>query len=341
MPAVHYAVANGRRVVVSTNTINLQDQLYFKDIPMLRRALTVPFQATVLKGRSNYLCLRRWRGFLRDGLQSDADRLLAAKILLWLRETRTGDRNELVLDEREAVRWATSLAADAVHCTPQLCRDHRIGRCFLSRARRRAEGAHILVVNHALLLADQALESKVLPDYADLVLDEAHHLEEVATRQLGVAVDQQELLNFLASVSQSQGPGRYAGLVARAHAALINAGGPPMRTQAGELVQPAHDAADGARRSLLELFDAVADFVRQCAELSARAAEGDGPSRRWGTRAGTEGGASVLGERELRLTPALRQGERWTAVEVAAQGLGEALSLAESALARIVDALEP
>src|SRR3954452_4863387 len=99
-----------------------------------------------------------------------------------------------------------------------MCRDHRQGRCFLSRARRQAEAAHVLVVNHALLLADQALESKVLPEYADVVLDEAHHLEDVATDQLGATIDQQELAFFLSSISLTQGAGRYAGLVSRLQA---------------------------------------------------------------------------------------------------------------------------
>ncbi|MGH2368634.1 MAG: helicase C-terminal domain-containing protein, partial [Chloroflexota bacterium] len=317
LPAVEYAVANGRRVVVSTNTINLQEQLYFKDIPLLRRALPTQFQAAVLKGRTNYLCLRRWRSFLRESVNNDADRLLAAKILLWLRETETGDRNELVLDDREAARWASSLAADALHCTPKMCRDNRVGRCFLSRARRRAEAAHILVVNHALLLADQALESKVLPEYADLVVDEAHHLEDAATRQLGVQIDQQELAFFLAALSQQQGPGRYAGLVSRAQTVLIASGGAPMRSQAGELTQPAHDAAESARRALHEFFDAVTAFLR-------------GTEERSGYR-----------EREVRLTAALRATDGWSGVEAAWEPLGEALGSVDTAIAGIADALEP
>ena len=276
-------MANGRRVVISTNTINLQEQLYHKDIPILRQALPAPFEATVLKGRANYLCLRRWRSFIREGVQSDADRLLAAKILLWLPQTETGDRSELALDDREAFRWATSLAADALHCTPQLCRDHRAGRCFLSRARRRAEGAHLIVVNHALLLADQALESKILPEYDDLIVDETHHLEDVATRQLGANIEQQELLNSLAALSQQQGAGRYAGLVSRAHATLISAAGAPMRTAAGELTQPAHDAAEGARRTLATFFEAVAAFARS----AAVGVSGASASTAWEARSAT------------------------------------------------------
>ena len=328
-PAATYAVSNGRRVVISTNTINLQEQLFYKDIPLLRKALPVPFQATVLKGRANYLCLRRWRSFLRDGVQNDADRLLAAKILLWLPRTASGDRGELALDERESGRWAGALAADALHCTPKLCRDHRAGRCFLSRARRRAEGSHLVVVNHALLLADQALESKILPEYDDLIIDETHHLEDVATRQLGADIAQQELLNALAALSQQQGAGRYAGLVARAHTVLITAGGAPMRAQAGELTQPAHDAAERARGELAEFFGAVEDFVTG---LLAAAERGNGFDR---------GGRGGQAERDLRLTPAVREGEGWRPVQAAWDGGATALAALDGALSRIVDALEP
>ncbi len=317
IPAVEFAIANGRRVVISTNTINLQEQLFFKDIPLLRRALPVEFRAAVLKGRSNYLCLRRWRSYLREGIQTDADRLFAAKILIWLGETETGDRSELALDEHELARWLTHLAADTLHCTAQLCRDNRIGRCFLSRARRRAEGAHLLVVNHALLLADQALESKVLPDYADLVLDEAHHLEDVATDQLGATIDQQELAFFLTALSQPLGPGRYGGLVSRVHATLIGAAGAPMRSQAGELSQPAHDAIDETRSALRDFFDALQRFVH---------AISDGP---------------LFGERDIRLTPGLRNGEPWGGVLEAWEPLRAALGRTESALGRLQDALEP
>jgi DNA polymerase-3 subunit epsilon/ATP-dependent DNA helicase DinG len=215
------------------------------------------------------------------------------------------------------MRWATALAADALHCTAPLCRDNRLGRCFLSRARRQAEAAHILVVNHALLLADQALESKVLPEYADLVLDEAHHLEDTATDQLGNDVDQQDLAFFLASLSLAQGPGRYAGLVSRAHTVMMTAGGAPLRSQAGEIAQPAHDAAEAARLGLHSFFDAVVDFARN---VSA------GP---------------LAGERDIRLTPALRATEWWTKVEAAWEPLANTFGQTESAIERLEEALEP
>jgi DNA polymerase-3 subunit epsilon/ATP-dependent DNA helicase DinG len=320
LPAVEYAVANGRRVVVSTNTINLQEQLYFKDIPLLRRAVPADFRTAVLKGRANYLCLRRWRSFLREGVTTDPDRLLAAKILLWLQQTETGDRSELALDEYEAARWATTLGADSLHCTPQTCRDNRIGRCFLSRARRRADSAHLLVVNHALLLADQAVENKILPEYDDLIVDEAHHLEDAATTQLGVDISHQELAFFLTNLSLQQGPGRYAGLVSRLHAVLATAGGVPMRAQAGEMAQPAHEAVEAARATLQAFFEAVAAFARATLD---------------------SGNGFLPAERDVRLTPALRGTDSWASVEGAWDALARDLGRVDAGLARLADALDP
>ena len=139
VPAVLYAVANGRRVVVSTNTINLQMQLHEKDVPLLQQTLPQPFRAAVAKGRSNYLCLRRWRGFLRDATHGKDELFFATRILFWLRETHTGDRQELALADEELGAWA-QVAADADSCTPQLCRYHRQGVCFLARARAAGRG---------------------------------------------------------------------------------------------------------------------------------------------------------------------------------------------------------
>ena len=224
VPAVLYAVANGRRVVVSTNTINLQMQLHEKDVPLLQQTLPQPFRAAVAKGRSNYLCLRRWRAFLRDATHGKEELFFATRILFWLRETHTGDRQELALADEELGAWA-QVAADADSCTPQLCRYHRQGVCFLARARRQAEAAHVVIVNHALLLADIALENQVLPAYDDLIIDEAHHLEEEATDQLGLRLEQHALLGLLQRLSLKIGQGRYGGLFGDIHSLLLVTGG--------------------------------------------------------------------------------------------------------------------
>ena len=196
LPAITHSVSNGSRVVVSTNTINLQEQLLNKDIPALREALedngVIPrgqLQVAPLKGRANYLCLRRW-GLLARGEEPTAeDARLLAKTLVWLQDTCTGDRGEINLSGRDVPAWGRVSAADKGRC-PGMRGE---GPCFLRSARDRAEAAHVVVVNHALLLSDLAMGGGVLPAYDHLIVDEAHHLEEEATRQLGFQISQSRL----------------------------------------------------------------------------------------------------------------------------------------------------
>ena len=196
LPAILYSVKNGARVVISTNTINLQEQLLTKDIPALTRALEdnglIPadeFRAVPLKGRANYLCLRRWSLLARGESLTREDARLLSKTLVWLQETQSGDRGEINLAGRDAQAWSRVSAADKGRC-PGMRGE---GPCFLRSARSRAESAHVVVVNHALLLSDLAMGGGVLPDYDHLIVDEAHHLEEEATRQLGFQVSQGRL----------------------------------------------------------------------------------------------------------------------------------------------------
>ena len=191
LPAALFALSKGQRVVISTNTINLQEQLLSKDIPamveVLDQAGLAPkgsLKAALLKGRSNYLCLRRW-SYLNsaDGPSVDEARLLG-KTSVWLQETTTGDRGEINLSGRDAFTWSKASAGEGGWC-PGL-RDG--GACFLRTARERAEQAHIVVVNHALLMSDLARGGGLIPEYKHLIIDEAHNLEDAATRQLGFQV---------------------------------------------------------------------------------------------------------------------------------------------------------
>ncbi len=189
LPAALYALENGRRVVVSTNTINLQEQLIAKDIPTLVDALLVAYPGgaralkySLLKGRSNYLCMRRWTHAKNGESLSDEDARLLSGILVWLDRTGTGDKNEINVGRRSLSNWNRVSAQGALNCRGQ----DRI--CFLRSSRARAEASHIVVVNHALLLTDLVAGGTVIPDYDVLIIDEAHHLESEATKQLGFEV---------------------------------------------------------------------------------------------------------------------------------------------------------
>ena len=197
LPAIAHAVLTGERVVISTNTINLQDQLFQKDLPDIEAALSRawgrrdPFRATLLKGRGNYLCTKRFDALRRAGPSTPEEMRSLARILVWLLTTETGDAAELSLAfGADRAVWSRVNAASE-GCSVELCgRDRDInGRCFFYRARKSADASHVIVVNHALLMADAALEKKVLPPHTRLIVDEAHHLENAVTDQMSFRTD--------------------------------------------------------------------------------------------------------------------------------------------------------
>jgi ATP-dependent DNA helicase DinG len=198
LPAALFSLANEERVVVSTHTKNLQDQLCGRDLPRLARAIP-QLRYSRLKGRSNYLCLKRWdewcgyqftdaRGEGRLGFGGTSPLRAWAAILIYLHHTREGDLEELSLEVREQLReFLQAVCSQPEECLGPACPLRE--RCWVEAARDRAAASHVVVVNHALLLSDaaesQALEEgaprPVLPAYSRLVVDEAHHLERVAT----------------------------------------------------------------------------------------------------------------------------------------------------------------
>ncbi len=189
LPTALWSVANQRRVVIATNTIALQDQLMEKDIPQLQTTLASQGQpvpnATLLKGRSNYLCLRRLHAWRASHSLTASELSFLAKVLVWLPTTTTGDVGELFLPTPADRTLWTRVCCDATTCTPERCQADD----FFWEARRRADSAHLLVINHALLLADLVSGGRVLPPYTHLIVDEAHHLEEAATDQLTYRIE--------------------------------------------------------------------------------------------------------------------------------------------------------
>ena len=180
IPAICWAKAFGRRVVVATHTIALQEQLFNKEIAMIRELLPFSFQCAMLKGRGNYLCLNRWRQVIMQGRDLIwGERILLARLTVWLSEGARGDLDSINLfgPERE---WFYQMASSRETCMGNQCQYFR--ECFYQRARLGANGAQIIVVNHALLLAASRLGEGVMPRSSYLVVDEAHHLEEEGIR---------------------------------------------------------------------------------------------------------------------------------------------------------------
>lgn len=204
IPAALWAIKNQTRVLISTNTINLQDQLITKDIPDLKDALKLDLRSVVLKGRNNYLCPRRLTGLRRRGPRTVEEMRILGKILVWVQDSSTGDRGEINLNgpaEREV--WSRLSAADD-SCSAEMCVKRTGGTCPFYLAKKSAQNAHLIIVNHALLLADMATGNRVLPEYDYVILDEAHHLEAATTNALSFRISQNDLVRILREIGNSK-----------------------------------------------------------------------------------------------------------------------------------------
>ena len=191
------AILSGERVLVSTGTKNLQEQIYFKDLPALEASLGVEFRATYMKGRGNYLCLHRFDAFRDAGAQAALPSFVTSAddahhlrlIERWVVTTETGDRAEIE-DLPEDLPFWKEIAASAENCIGSEC--PRYADCFVTRMRQRAAESDLVIVNHHLLCADasvrQSAYGEVIPDCRHIVVDEAHQLEDVATQYFGRAI---------------------------------------------------------------------------------------------------------------------------------------------------------
>ena len=189
------AILSRQRVLVSTGTKTLQEQIFFKDLPVLREALGVAFTATCMKGRGNYLCLHRFESFRsQPELRPPEERADFALLDVWSRQTETGDRAELE-DLPEDLPFWNEIAATSENCIGTEC--PRYHDCFVTRVRQRAAEADLIIVNHHLLCADAAVRQsaygEVIPSCRYAVIDEAHQLEDVATQYFGISVSNYRL----------------------------------------------------------------------------------------------------------------------------------------------------
>jgi len=202
VPAVHHAVASKQRVVIATNTITLQEQLFSKDIPFLRSWLPFDFTASLLKGRSNYVSLRRWNRYLNapsrraDGSWFADEVRFKLRMLVWLAQTDHGDRSEIRLNGLEELFWLRA-ASTADDCLAGHCENYQNKRCFYWNSRRAAHDADVIVTNHALLLADALAGGSILPAHEHVIVDEAHQLEQTAVEALTVLVGEPEMLESI------------------------------------------------------------------------------------------------------------------------------------------------
>jgi len=307
VPASLWALQNNTRVVVSTNTINLQDQLVGKDIPDIIEALDVPLRAAVLKGRSNYLCPRRFETMRRQGPESAEEVRLLAKTLVWLMEGGSGDRQEINLHAGERYAWERVSAADDA-CTNDTCMRRAGGVCPFYRARQAAQNAHVIIINHALLLADVATGNRVLPEYQYLIVDEAHHMEAAVTNALSFRISQSEVERTMRELGSTNG-----GVLGR------------LLTTLHDVIQPSHYAAmyalaEQATTSAIYFQNASRNFFVEIDNFLAAMREGRdiGPY-----------------SQQVRILPATRTQPAWMEVETIWDEAGASLRSLRAQLEQI------
>lgn len=311
VPAALFATQNNTRVVVSTNTINLQDQLIQRDLPNLSQALNLDFRFAVLKGRSNYLCPRRLENLRHFGPRNADEMRVLAKVMVWQLDNASGDRSEINLTgpiEREV--W-TRISAEDDACTTETCIKRTGGACPFHRAKTASQSAHVLVVNHALLLSDVATGSKVLPEYSHLIIDEGHHLEAATTNALSFKLSQFDMDRMMKEIGGSN-----AGVLGRILGETNETIRPSDLGLLQQKVSRATDMAFRIEQLNREFFNVLGEFARL-------QREGQPPTTyAW----------------QARVLPATRTLPGWDEVEMAWDSTDETLKLLLNELSEIYKA---
>lgn len=289
IPAAYWSIKNNQRVVVSTNTIALQDQLMQKDLPDLKAALGLELRTTVLKGRANYLCPRRFESLRYRGAETKEEIRVLGKILVWLHEGGIGDKGSLNINNPLEKDVWNKISADDEACNAEVCVSRMGGMCPFYQARQEAQSSHIIVVNHALLLSDVVTGSRVLPSYEYLIVDEGHHLENASTSTLSFKITQQDLIRLgkeLGSVS--------SGILSRLYTALRQVAKPSAVASAHAIIQRITDSAFRLEQEFQIFFSLIEEFL-----------ESERDFQPVGSYA-----------QQVRILPATRTVPGWSAVEV-------------------------
>ena len=203
------AILSGKRVVISTGTKNLQEQLFYKDIPFLQKHFERPLEVCYMKGRNNFACRQKIYDAEREPILTGLEEIADFQIIReWEKTTETGDRAEIKTLPEASTTWH-KVDARRELCTGQKCQQFE--RCFLTQMHQRAHASDIIIVNHHLFFADLAVKDEdfggIIPEYAAVVFDEAHEIEDVAGKYFGAGVSNyqfQELARDVAAISRAK-----------------------------------------------------------------------------------------------------------------------------------------
>jgi DNA polymerase-3 subunit epsilon/ATP-dependent DNA helicase DinG len=346
LPAALWSVSNQQRIVIATNTIALQDQLIESDLPQIQRLLArtgyIRPRLALLKGRSNYLCTHRLNAWRSGRKLTAAEVSLLAKVVVWLSTTRAGDVSELLLtNATERAIWLR-ICSDAATCTPERCGAQlRIGENslpqgdFFFQARARADQAHLVVVNHALLLADIAAGGRVLPSYDHVIIDEAHHLADVATEQLTNRVEWRRLTALCHSLTRNGELTPMLEQAARKHHLVSQEGAPlaTLRSLATSAAQAQNDLQEFGER-LLHFVVNLNSENHESKKGSRDAEYGTRPASRTPTPEFRHDGRRIAIDSRLRSQPL------WSRFEVEWEHASAPLRMTVEHLAGLVQRLE-
>ena len=296
LPAVRWAVRNGERVVVSTNTINLQEQLVGKDLVIASRVLDEDFRWALAKGRANYVSIRRAHLAAESApalFPDDRSRELAS-LLEWMEGTEDGSRSDLPYVPSPDV-WE-EVRSDTDACLRAKCPHFQ--ECHYQRSRRAAAAANLLLVNHALFFSDLGVriamdnfsDAAVLPPYSRVIFDEAHHLEEAATTRLGSETSRAGILRTLGRLDR-RGKGVLAAVETALAAVPGNATAKRTRRRIGSRSRPLVDRAHDA---LISLFERVEEWVGARADGGSLRLGRPGPPGRGGPEPTSDAGIAEL-----------------------------------------------
>lgn len=302
VPALLWSFEHDARVVIATGTINLQEQLFHTDLPFLKEALGHPFATAIAKGRSNYLCLRRFSEYCRRAsTASERERVFATSLVLWHAQDHSGDREHLNLNKAENQYWQNIASA------PDTCLGRRCpfyNECCYFNSKRQCEQARVVITNHSLLFQDLKIGS-LLPEYDRVIIDEAHHLEDEATHQFTDTVDFELMQKLLNNFS------RNGGFLGRVTVAL---------GKADTLAENSTEIAERANRAMTDTVDAAKTiggtitFANNIPELSN------------------------IGD--LRITDKIRNSGWWLTLEESLRKSHRAVTTAVTSIRRLLNSLD-
>ncbi len=250
VPAVQFSWKNESRIIISTNTKNLQEQLFTKDLPLLRKCLHIPFQAVLLKGRGNYICEKKWLEVMRTWKRSAAAWEIhdLMRLIVWKKFTRTGDivENSAFNTAKMSSTWK-KVVADRHFCRGRRCSYG--AACHFMRKRIMADKANIVVINHHLLLADAVTDNSALGEYQRLVIDEAHNLPNTAHTELGYSLSWPDIHNFFLQLFQIR-----------------------KDYQSGELISIKRDLHSSnlesiTKEAMIKTIDTLVNIINECEEV--------------------------------------------------------------------------